>query len=99
VLQGSIVTANFAANDDLSGTGGCNTYSATYVVSGDQIAISKVKSSKLTCGEQVDQQEAAYLALLPTTAVYAVNTDGQLTLSDEDGQVILTYDALIATPF
>ncbi|MGD2077696.1 MAG: transporter substrate-binding domain-containing protein [Chloroflexota bacterium] len=98
VLQGTTLTANFADDNDLSGTGGCNTYSATYLVDGAQIAISKLKSSKLTCGDQVDQQETTYLTLLPTAVTYAVNDQGQLTMSDEDGQVILTYAALVAVP-
>jgi heat shock protein HslJ len=97
VLEGSTVSASFGEKSEMAGSGGCNNYSATYTVSGNQITIKDVLSVQISCGPELDQQEAAYFALLPTAATYAVS-DGQLTISDADGQVILTYSALVAVP-
>ena len=99
VVQGSTVTANFGAKSEMAGSGGCNTYSASYTVNGSQITIANVVSLKISCGPELDQQEAAYFALLPSAATYAIATNGQLTISDASGQIILTYEALVATPF
>jgi ABC-type amino acid transport substrate-binding protein/heat shock protein HslJ len=98
VIEGSTVSATFSQNTEMAGSGGCNNYSATYTVDGPQIAISNVVSMQISCGQDLDQQEAAYFALLPTAATYTVADDGQLTISNADGQVILTYSALVAVP-
>jgi heat shock protein HslJ len=98
VVPGSTVTANFDSNSEMAGTGGCNTYSASYTVNGNQITITDVLSLQISCGSELDQQEAAYFALLPTAVTYTIE-DSQLTISDADEQVILTYSALVATPF
>lgn len=97
VLEGPTVTATFGANNQMAGSGGCNSYSATYTVSGSQITIGNVVSLQVSCGAELDQQEAAYFALLPTAATYALS-GSQLTISDSAGNVILTYTALVATP-
>ena len=97
VVQGSTVSANFGANSEMAGSGGCNNYSASYTVNGSQITIGNVVSLQISCGPELDQQEAAYFALLPTAATYTI-ANGQLTISDANGQIILTYSALVATP-
>ena len=80
----------------------CNNYAGKYEddVDGDALSIAISATSPLVnplegCGDggEVDDQEEAYLEALESTASYAVQR-GQMELSDEDGNVLLSFDAL-----
>jgi heat shock protein HslJ len=95
VLAGTEITARFAAGS-LSGSAGCNTYTAGYTVTAgsDAIAIGPPASTRAFCAEPpgVMDQEAAYLAALPTAARYRIE-GAQLRLERTDGARVATYVA------
>ena len=94
IISGSTVTAQFQG-DQMSGSGGCNTYNATVNVSGDTLTISDAASTEMACSEpeRVLEQETKYLAALQSVAKYTLA--GQtLILLDNNDQVVLLFGAV-----
>jgi heat shock protein HslJ len=85
------VTALFGSSGTLSGSGGCNQYSAAYSVSGTGITISQPATTLMACEESVMQQESMYLADLAKASSYSNTPGDTLTFYDASGAVILVY--------
>jgi heat shock protein HslJ len=92
------VTAYFGADGSLSGNGGCNSYNTTYTVSGQAITIYPPLATGTLCGESADSVERLYLSLLPQAANFEINGT-QLILRGNQGQELLRYVQLVATPY
>jgi heat shock protein HslJ len=71
-LIDSKLTANFSTDGKLSGSAGCNNYTANYEVSGKNIKIGSVASTRKMCAKPdgVMAQEAQFLQALVTAASY-----------------------------
>ena len=67
-LPGTTLTATFGDDGTLSGSSGCNRYTTTYTTDQGAIEIAPPAGTKKLCPEPegVMEQEAAYLAALPT---------------------------------
>ena len=92
VLSGTQITLQIS-QDQISGSAGCNSYTAQFKLDGNQISIGPTATTMMACPEPVMQQESAYLAALGEAA--SVNISGEtLTFSDAQGNVILSYHAL-----
>lgn len=95
-LSGTEVTATFGGDGTLAGSGGCNTYSTGYTVDGDALTIDGgIMSTKMSCEQDVMDQESAYLAALAETATFGIE-GSTLTLSDADGSFLLSFVAGVA---
>ena len=94
LVPGSEITATFARDGTLTGSAGCNRYSAVYTTDGGSITIEPPGLTRMACKEPdgVMEQERAYTEALPRAASYTV--EGQmLTLLAADGTIIATYVA------
>jgi polar amino acid transport system substrate-binding protein len=96
LIPGTNVTADFAA-DRVSGSGGCNTYNANYVVDGQAIMVRNFTSSQQACTEEILQQEQLFFTALQSATTYQLAGD-QLVLFDSGGAEILRFNQLVATP-
>lgn len=93
LIDGTEITAVFGDDGSLSGNAGCNNYSTSYTIDGDNISINPgIATTRMACAENVMAQETAYLAALPTAATYAVQGDG-LELRHVTGSLIASYTA------
>lgn len=92
ILIGSEITATFDEDGTLSGSAGCNNYNASYTTEGDAIEIDAPSSTKMACPdpEGILDQEAAYLAALPTAVGFRVS-GGMLELLSAEGSAVVTY--------
>ena len=86
------ITAYFGADGGLSGSSGCNSYSASYASNGQEIIINTPSGGGQACGEPFDSLEQNYLGLLPQTANFEMN--GNLVLRGNTGQVILRFSRI-----
>ena len=90
--QTETVTAEFGEDGKVTGSGGCNTYSATYTTTDpDGITFGPVVSTKMACADEANAVEQQYFAALEAVTTYSI--DGTtLTLRDADGsaQVVFT---------
>ena len=94
VLTDSKITFEIADDGTVSGSAGCNTYSASATFDeNDQslVTISQAISTEMLCfAEGIMEQESAYLAILP--AVSSFDFDGEhLKLYNANGDVIATF--------
>jgi heat shock protein HslJ len=89
-VAGSSATAKFDGTQ-ISGTGGCNTFSGPYSVDGDTITIGPLASTLRACADPaVDQQEQQYLQALSLAKTFAVSGD-RLDLFREDGGFAVSF--------
>lgn len=93
-LEGTEITALFAEDGRLGGSAGCNNYTASYTVDGDQLAISPAAATRRMCNTPsgVMDQEAAYLASLEQVASFEIRAN-TLTLSDAQGIMLAQFSA------
>lgn len=90
-LPRTAITMQFLQGE-LAGFSGCNTYSGIYtaVDNGDgtyQVEISEINSSRLTCAEDIMEQEAEYMTAFASTN--SASIDGNLlTLIGDDSELI-----------
>ena len=95
VLKGTELTADFAADGSLTGSAGCNTYSATYTTDRDKIEIADVSATEKACDGPagVMEQERQFLTALPQAASYRI--EGQvLTLLTPEGTIAATFQEM-----
>ncbi len=90
-VEGTTPTAAFAENQ-ISGSAGCNQYSGSYVASSSNLTIREVAMTEMYCMEPegVMEQEQSFLAALTSAAGYQV-TDGRLEILDPAGTAVLTF--------
>lgn len=94
LVIGTEITAMFSDDGTLSGSAGCNNYTATYAVDGQQITITPVATTMMLCVEPegIMEQEAEYIAALATAATFAIEGD-QLELRTADGALVASFTA------
>jgi heat shock protein HslJ len=86
------LTARFGEDGVLSGSAGCNTYTASYTSDKGAMEIALPASTRKACAEPagVMEQEGAYLAVLPTVVNYSVDGHSLEVLS-ADGTRLATF--------
>jgi heat shock protein HslJ len=91
-LPGTTITARFADDGTLTGSSGCNTYQTAFTLGRGSIEIEPPAATQMACAEPegVMNQEAAYLAALPTAVGYRVD-GGSLALVSADGTYVASY--------
>jgi heat shock protein HslJ len=91
-IQGTLITAVFAVDGNLTGESGCNSYATTYTVDGSSISIGPTSGGATFCDQPagVMDQEQGYLTLLPQAASFDLSS-GSLLISDANGRQILQY--------
>ena len=94
LVIGTEITATFDEDGTLFGTSGCNNYSGSFTVDGDQMSIMPLASTMMMCPEPegVMEQEAAFAAALETVATYTIDGN-QLELRTADGALAISFVA------
>lgn len=84
-LPGTNITALFS-NGEVTGFGGCNNYTGSYVVEGPQLSITGLVATQQLCAVEILTQEQRYLANLGAAQSYQI-TNGRLTINtSQDNQ-------------
>ncbi|QLQ05518.1 MAG: META domain-containing protein [Anaerolineae bacterium] len=93
IQSGTEITALFQ-DGKLSGTAGCNRYTTSYTIDGNNITIAMPASTMMMCAEPegVMEQEQAYLAALPQAATFQIRED-RLEIRDAGGALLASYMA------
>ncbi|MDD5143989.1 META domain-containing protein [Methanoregula sp.] len=91
VQDGTTVTALFTTEGKVSGSGGCNQYSARYLVRETTMIVSGITTTKMNCpGGGVMIQESRYYSLLEQAASPRVH-NRVLTLYSTEGKPLLVF--------
>jgi len=93
VMTGTSLTASFGTDGTLSGNSGCNSYSGSYKMNGNQITIGPLASTKKFCGDPagIMDQESQYLAALQSAATSQVEGN-TLELRTQDGALAVQFN-------
>ena len=85
VEKDTLVTALFAADGSLSGSGGCNNYVSSFELDGDQLTVADpIASTMMLCEKGMDQ-ESAYLNALQNAERIAFSPEGRLEVYYKSG--------------
>ncbi len=74
---------------EVSGSAGCNTYTAGYVLDGDELDFERLAATKMACGEPIMEQEQRYLSFFEDVKSYYQTIDGRLHLVVTDGRELV----------
>ena len=97
VVPAAPPTMAFGADGKISGTGGCNQYSAPYETTGGTIAIGDISSTLMLCEGAAGTQESVFLAALRGATAWRLDDDGALHL-DGVGEIIADPATQAPTP-
>ncbi|NYT17265.1 MAG: META domain-containing protein [Methanomicrobiales archaeon] len=92
VLPGTVITATFGEDGQVSGSAGCNNYFAPYQSRLNSLTVGTAATTRMYCENPtgVMNQETLYLSNLEGAATYAVEGD-LLMVYDTTGKTLLTY--------
>jgi heat shock protein HslJ len=98
-LAGTTITALFAEDGRMTGSAGCNTYTAAYQASGSSISIGPEATTRMMCAqpEGIMEQETAYLAALQRASSFRIEGTG-LELADAQGTRMAAFVAAVSAP-
>jgi heat shock protein HslJ len=84
VPAGISAAMSFLPDGTIEGFGGCNSFSGSYEVDGDTIAIGPLMSTRMACAEDVNTFESQLVTALQNATSWSVS-GGTLDLRDADG--------------
>jgi heat shock protein HslJ len=92
VALGTSLTAKFGADGMLSGSAGCNNYTAAYETDGKKISIGPAATTMKMCAEppNIMEQEMQYLQALSTAATYRID-GSKMEFRTADGALAATF--------
>ncbi|HEY9646247.1 MAG TPA: META domain-containing protein [Chroococcidiopsis sp.] len=92
LLSNVPVTAEFS-NGSVTGSASCNRYRSSYEVTGANLVVDDVATTRMACAREVQRQEDAYIAALENAETYEINQDGKLeiTYATDRGTGVLIY--------
>lgn len=91
LVKDSVVTASFADDGVVTGSGGCNRFRAAYTVSENTIKIDEaIGATMMACAEDVMAQETAFFATLSTAGSFTMTAE-VLTLANADGTEVAKF--------
>ncbi|MDD1706253.1 MAG: META domain-containing protein [Methanoregulaceae archaeon] len=95
VLPGTGITAFFDPSGVMSGSAGCNQYTASYSGSLNGLSIGAPASTKMYCESPagIMNQETLYLTTIQGASAYSISGN-ILTVNDSGGKAILTYSTV-----
>jgi polar amino acid transport system substrate-binding protein len=84
---------SFGTNNDLNGSGGCNTFSGRYTANGGSITISDLQTSLILCLEPpgLQAQEEAFFNALRQAATYELPDSNTLIIRNGAGEEMLRF--------
>lgn len=89
VLADSGVSMMFDADaGQVSGRGGCNSYGAAIMLTGESLTFGPARSTMMACTDALMRQERALLDTLAEVSSFSLDGDGTLTLSGSAGTII-----------
>jgi heat shock protein HslJ len=92
VLAGTTLTMAFSGDGKVSGSAGCNRFTASYSASGQKLTIGPAAATRMMCArpERVMEQEQQFLKALETVATARFEGD-RLELRTPEGALAATF--------
>lgn len=94
VIEESTITLGFDSDGQAGGSGGCNSYGASYEVRENMLSLGEITHTMMACeAEGVGEQEQGYLQALETAGRFE-RTEDRLTIWYGDGQSTLNWQKM-----
>ena len=91
VIAGTTVTLKLGEDGRANGSTGCNSYSGTYQVRGDNIFFSRLVSTRRACLDQnANEQEQRFLSALEAANRFRLSSN-RLTILSDRGRNVLNF--------
>jgi len=91
VVAGTTVTLRLGEDNRASGSTGCNSFSGTYQVRGDNISFSRLVSTRRACLDQnANEQEQRFLSTLGAASRFRLSSN-RLTILSDRGRSVLNF--------
>jgi heat shock protein HslJ len=81
---------SFHPDGTVDGNGGCNSFSGGYSIHDDAIAIGPLMGTLMSCGDELDTQQAQFTAALEAATTWSI-TSGSLELRDDSGALQASF--------
>jgi len=91
-VPGGVEASATFAKGSVSGSGGCNRYTAPYVMKEGKLTIGLAAATMMACPEPLAAVEQALMAALAATMAYQI-ADGQLSLLDAQERTMAVFKA------
>jgi heat shock protein HslJ/uncharacterized lipoprotein YbaY len=88
IVDNSRATLKFGADGSVTGRGSCNTYGATWKLSGEGLTVTEGRSTLMACSPALDNQEREFMRLLAAANRFDITDDGALLLVAGSGETI-----------
>jgi heat shock protein HslJ len=93
-IIGTAITAEFDEEGRVGGSSGCNNYSTSYDVNGNQLTLGEpLASTMMACPEEIMEQEREYLGALADTATFEISNE-ELIFKDVNGNELVRFDSV-----
>jgi heat shock protein HslJ len=87
-----VQTLRFGQDGTLSGNAGCNNFSGTYKIKGNQLQIGQVGATKMACmDEKKTQYESVFFKHLQKTPLTIEDTPNNVTLRESNGSIVMVF--------
>lgn len=96
VVAGSAITLEFRAENEAAGSGGCNSFSSRYTISGAAITFSAIVSTRKACADDLMKQEQAFFDALGLATRYTLTTDTLIMLYGDKRELTFRRVAALA---
>ena len=88
IVDRSRATLNFGEDGTVSGRASCNTYGATWTLSGESLTVSRGRATLMACSPALDNQEREFLRVLESANRFDITDDGTLMIHAASGETI-----------
>lgn len=89
----TLMSVQFASDQQISGHSGCNRYFGSYELNGQVLTISPLGATRMACPEPAASLEIAFLEALQSVATAAL-VNSHLVLSNDTGAAVVHLRAL-----
>lgn len=90
--QARAPSVDFAAEDRISGAGGCNRYTGVYEAADGAIAVRALGRTEMACGTPAMQQEEAFFTVLDDAERYRRDGETLVITAQGGGSLVLALD-------
>lgn len=87
------ITINFDDEGRVNGSDGCNNYSGSYEVDGNNIKFGQMASTMMACPDPIMKQANAYQSVMAETTTFEISGD-ELNFNDADGNPVATFSVV-----
>ncbi len=89
IIDNSRVSLNFGDDGRLYGRASCNTYSATFTLTGEGLTVANAVTTEKACAPSLMQQEGRFLEALQSVQRFEIGPTGELILHGPEGPGIV----------